>query len=477
TFARMAMNDEETAALTAGGHTIGKSHGNGNPADLSPDPEDAGPEYQGIGWMNTKGRGIGRDTVVSGIEGAWTTHPTQWDMGWFDMLFGHEWELKKSPAGAWQWMPVDIKEEDMPADVEDPSIKCMPIMTDADMAMKVDPIYNAICQKFMADPAYFSDTFARAWFKLTHRDLGPKARYLGPDVPAEDLIWQDPVPAGTTGYDVAAVKAKIAAAGLGDAEMIATAWDSARTYRGSDMRGGANGARIRLAPQKDWVGNEPDRLAKVLSVLEPIAAETGASIADVIVLAGNLGVERAAKAAGVDLKLPFAPGRGDATDEMTDAESFDPLEPLADGLRNWLKQDYVVSAEELMLDRAQLMGLTTPEMVVLFGGMRAMGTNHGGSKHGVFTDREGALTNDVFVNLVDMAYTWVPTGGGLYEIRDRKTGAVKWTATRMDLVFGSNSILRAYAEVYAQDDNAGKFVADFAKAWTKVMNADRFDLK
>uniref|UniRef100_A0A2A3JXX9 Catalase-peroxidase n=2 Tax=Alloyangia mangrovi TaxID=1779329 RepID=A0A2A3JXX9_9RHOB len=477
TFARMAMNDEETAALTAGGHTIGKSHGNGNPADLSPDPEDAGPEYQGIGWMNTKGRGIGRDTVVSGIEGAWTTHPTQWDMGWFDMLFGHEWELKKSPAGAWQWMPVDIKEEDMPADVEDPSIKCMPMMTDADMAMKVDPIYNAICQKFMADPAYFSDTFARAWFKLTHRDLGPKARYLGPDVPAEDLIWQDPVPAGTTGYDVAAVKAKIAAAGLGDAEMIATAWDSARTYRGSDMRGGANGARIRLAPQKDWVGNEPDRLAKVLSVLEPIAAETGASIADVIVLAGNLGVERAAKAAGVDLKLPFAPGRGDATDEMTDAESFDPLEPLADGLRNWLKQDYVVSAEELMLDRAQLMGLTTPEMVVLFGGMRAMGTNHGGSKHGVFTDREGALTNDVFVNLVDMAYTWVPTGGGLYEIRDRKTGAVKWTATRMDLVFGSNSILRAYAEVYAQDDNAGKFVADFAKAWTKVMNADRFDLK
>ncbi|MCA0939656.1 catalase/peroxidase HPI [Salipiger pacificus] len=477
TFARMAMNDEETAALTAGGHTIGKSHGNGNPADLSPDPEDAGPEYQGIGWMNTKGRGIGRDTVVSGIEGAWTTHPTQWDMGWFDMLFGHEWELKKSPAGAWQWMPVDIKEEDMPADVEDPSIKCMPMMTDADMAMKVDPIYNAICQKFMADPAYFSDTFARAWFKLTHRDLGPKARYLGPDVPAEDLIWQDPVPAGTTGYDVAAVKAKIAAAGLGDAEMIATAWDSARTYRGSDMRGGANGARIRLAPQKDWVGNEPDRLAKVLSVLEPIAAETGASIADVIVLAGNLGVERAAKAAGVDLELPFAPGRGDATDEMTDAESFDPLEPLADGLRNWLKQDYVVSAEELMLDRAQLMGLTTPEMVVLFGGMRAMGTNHGGTKHGVFTDREGALTNDVFVNLVDMAYTWVPTGGGLYEIRDRRTGAVKWTATRMDLVFGSNSILRAYAEVYAQDDNAGKFVADFAKAWTKVMNADRFDLK
>ncbi len=477
TFKRMAMDDEETAALTAGGHTIGKCHGNGLAENLSPDPEAAGPEYQGIGWMNTKGRSIGRDTVVSGIEGAWTSNPTQWDMGWFDMLFGHEWELKKSPAGAWQWMPVDIKEEDMPADVEDPSMKTMPIMTDADMAMKVDPAYNAICQKFMADPAYFADTFARAWFKLTHRDLGPKSRYLGPDVPAEDLIWQDPIPAGPTGYDVGAAKTKIAESGLSLAEMISTAWDSARTYRGSDMRGGANGARIRLAPQKDWEGNEPERLAKVLSVLEPIATETGASLADVIVLAGNLGVEQAAKAAGHTLDLPFAPGRGDATDEMTDAESFEPLEPLADGFRNWMKQDYVVSAEELMLDRAQLMGLTAPEMVVLFGGMRAMGTNHGGTSHGVFTDTVGALTNDVFVNLVDMGYTWVPTGGGLYEIRDRKSGEVKWTATRMDLVFGSNSILRAYAEVYAQDDNAEKFVADFAKAWTKVMNADRFDLK
>ena len=477
TFKRMAMDDEETAALTAGGHTIGKCHGNGLAENLSPDPEAAGPEYQGIGWMNTKGRSIGRDTVVSGIEGAWTSNPTQWDMGWFDMLFGHEWELKKSPAGAWQWMPVDIKEEDMPADVEDPSMKTMPIMTDADMAMKVDPAYNAICQKFMADPAYFADTFARAWFKLTHRDLGPKSRYLGPDVPAEDLIWQDPIPAGPTGYDFGAAKAKIAESGLSLAEMISTAWDSARTYRGSDMRGGANGARIRLAPQKDWEGNEPERLAKVLSVLEPIATETGASLADVIVLAGNLGVEQAAKAAGHTLDLPYAPGRGDATDEMTDAESFEPLEPLADGFRNWMKQDYVVSAEELMLDRAQLMGLTAPEMVVLFGGMRAMGTNHGGTAHGVFTDTVGALTNDVFVNLVDMAYSWVPTGGGLYEIRDRKSGEVKWTATRMDLVFGSNSILRAYAEVYAQDDNAEKFVADFAKAWTKVMNADRFDLK
>ncbi|NDV99930.1 catalase/peroxidase HPI [Salipiger sp. PrR002] len=477
TFKRMAMDDEETAALTAGGHTIGKCHGNGRAENLSADPEAAEPEYQGIGWMNTKGRSIGRDQVVSGIEGAWTSNPTQWDMGWFDMLFGYEWELKKSPAGAWQWMPVDIKEEDMPADVEDPSMKTMPIMTDADMAMKVDPAYNAICQKFMADPAYFADTFARAWFKLTHRDMGPKSRYFGPDVPAEDLIWQDPVPAGTPDFDVAAVKAKIAASGLSPADMIATAWDSARTYRGSDMRGGANGARIRLAPQKDWAGNEPERLAKVLSVLEPIAAESGASIADVIVLAGNLGVEQAAKAAGVDLDLPFAPGRGDATDEMTDAESFDPLEPLADGFRNWLKQDYAVSAEELMLDRAQLMGLTAPQMVALFGGMRAMGTNHGGTAHGVFTDRPGALSNDVLVNLVDMANSWVPVGEGLYEFRDRQSGAVKWTATRMDLIFGSNSILRAYAEVYAQDDNAGKFVEDFAAAWTQVMNADRFDLK
>ncbi|WP_424986472.1 catalase/peroxidase HPI [Microbulbifer sp. S227A] len=476
TFKRMAMNDEETAALTAGGHTIGKSHGNGSAEDLSPDPEAAGPEFQGIGWINTKGRGIGRDTVVSGIEGAWTANPTQWDMGWFDMLFDHEWELKKSPAGAWQWQPVDIDEADMPVDVEDPSIRCMPIMTDADMAMKVDPAYNAICEKFRADPDYFSETFARAWFKLTHRDMGPKARYIGPDIPQEDLIWMDPVPAGATGYDVDALKAKIAESGLSLSDMVSTAWDSARTYRGSDMRGGANGARIRLAPQKDWEGNEPERLARVLSVLEPIAAQAGASVADVIVLAGNVGVEQAAKAAGIDVTVPFAPGRGDATDEMTDVESFDVLEPLADGYRNWQKADYVVSPEELMLDRTQLMGLTASEMTVLIGGMRAMDTNHGGTKHGVFTDRPGALTADFFANLTDMAYQWIPVENGLYEIRDRKSGETRWTATRMDLVFGSNSILRSYAEVYAQDDNQAKFVNDFVAAWTKVMNADRFDL-
>ncbi|QEW19608.1 Catalase-peroxidase 1 [Marinibacterium anthonyi] len=476
TFARMAMDDEETAALTAGGHTIGKSHGNGDAANLSPEPEAAGPEAQGMGWFNTKGRGIGRDTVVSGIEGAWTKDPTKFDMGWFEMLFGYEWELTKSPAGANQWKPVDIKPEDMSPDVEDPSIKTMPMMTDADMAMKVDPIYNAICQKFMADPEYFRDTFARAWFKLTHRDMGPKVRYFGPDVPAEDLIWQDPIPAGPTGYDVDAVKARIADSGLSLTDMVNTAWDSARTYRGSDMRGGANGARIRLAPQKDWAGNEPERLARVLSVLEPIAAETGASLADVIVLAGNVGIEQAAKAAGHDVTVPFTPGRGDATAEMTDADSFDALEPLADGFRNWQKEEYAVSPEEMLLDRAQLMGLTAGEMTCLMGGMRAMGTNFGGSDHGVFTDRVGALTPDFFVNLTDMAYSWVPVEGGTYEIRDRRTGAVKWTATRVDLVFGSNSILRAYAEVYAQDDNAGKFVADFVKCWTKVMDADRFDV-
>jgi catalase-peroxidase len=443
---------------------------------LGPDCEGADVENQGFGWLNPTGKGCGREAITSGLEGAWTAHPTKWDMGYFDMLFGHEWELQKSPAGAWQWQPVDIKEEDMPVDVEDPSIRRMPMMTDADMAMKVDPTYNEICQKFMADPGYFADTFARAWFKLTHRDMGPKVRYVGPDVPKEDLIWQDPVPVGRSDYDVKAVKAKIAASGLSIGEMVATAWDSARTYRGSDMRGGANGARIRLAPQKDWEGNEPKRLAKVLGKLEPIAAETGASVADVIVLAGNLGIEQAAKAAGFDVAVPFAPGRGDSTDEMTDADSFEPLEPLADGYRNWVKKDYLVSPEELMLDRTQLMGLTAPEMTVLVGGMRVLGTNHGGTRHGVLTDREGALTNDFFVNLTDMAYKWVPAGKNLYEIRDRKTGKVKWTATRMDLVFGSNSILRSYVEVYAQDDSKEKFVKDFIAAWTKVMNADRFDL-
>ncbi|KAF1710033.1 catalase/peroxidase HPI [Pseudoxanthomonas kalamensis DSM 18571] len=475
TFRRMAMNDEETVALTAGGHTVGKTHGNGDAAALGPDPEAADVEMQGLGWANPNQHGKAANAVTSGLEGAWTTHPTTFDMGFFDMLFGHEWELRKSPAGAQQWEPVDIKDADKPLDASDPSVRHNPMMTDADMAMKMDPTYRAICEKFIADPDYFKDSFARAWFKLTHRDMGPKARYIGPDVPAEDLVWQDPVPAGSTGYDVAALKAKIAASGLGIGEMVATAWDSARTYRGSDMRGGANGARIRLAPQKDWEGNEPARLAKVLAVLEPLAQAAGASLADTIVLAGTVGVEQAIKAAGFDVAVPFAPGRGDASQAQTDAESFEPLEPLADGYRNWLKKDYVVTPEELMLDRTQLLGLTAPEMTVLVGGLRMLGTNHGGTKHGVFTDRAGALTTDFFVNLTDMGNTWVKAGDH-YEIRDRKTGAVKWTASRVDLVFGSNSVLRAYAEVYAQDDNKEKFVRDFVAAWTKVMNADRFDL-
>ncbi|NRB17408.1 MAG: catalase/peroxidase HPI [Rhodobacteraceae bacterium] len=476
TFARMAMNDEETVALTAGGHTVGKAHGNGDASVLGAAPEAAGVEQQGFGWSNPNGKGVGRETVSSGIEGAWTTHPTKWDNGYFYLLFTYDWELKKSPAGAQQWEPINIKEEDRPVDVEDPSIRYNPIMTDADMAMKMDPIYREISEKFMADPAYFSDTFARAWFKLTHRDMGPKARYIGPDAPREDLIWQDPVPVGSTDYDVDAVKARIAASGLTLSETVSTAWDSARTYRGSDMRGGANGARIRLAPQNGWDGNEPARLAKVLAVLEGIAGETGASLADVIVLAGNSGIEQAAKAAGFDLTVPFAAGRGDASDETTDAGSFDVLEPRADGYRNWLKKDYAVSPEELMLDRTQLMGLTASEMTVLVGGMRVMGTNHGGTLHGVFTDQIGALTTDFFVNLTDMGNSWHPGDDGIYEIRDRRSGAVKWTATRMDLVFGSNSILRSYAEVYAQDDNTEKFVNDFVAAWVKVMNADRFDL-
>jgi catalase-peroxidase len=476
TFARMAMNDEETVALTAGGHTVGKCHGNGDVALLGPDPEGAAPEDQGLGWINKTKRGIGRDTVGSGIEGAWTSRPTQWDNGYFKMLLDHEWELKKSPAGAWQWEPVNIKEEDKPVDVEDPSIRYNPIMTDADMAMKMDPAYRKISERFYQDPDALSEVFARAWFKLTHRDMGPKARYIGPDVPNQDLIWQDPIPAGRTDYDINALKAKIAASGLSVSERVATAWDSARTFRGSDMRGGANGARLRLAPQKDWAGNEPERLAKVLGVLEGIATESGASVADTLVLAGNVGIEQAAKAAGIDIEVPFTPGRGDATDAMTDVESFEPLEPIHDGYRNWLKKDYAVPPEELMLDRTQLMGLTAPEMTVLVGGLRVLGTNHGDTKHGVFTEREGVLSNDFFVNLTDMAYRWEPAGNGLYQIRERKSDEVKWTATRVDLVFGSNAILRAYAEVYAQDDNQEKFVRDFVAAWTKVMNADRFDL-
>ncbi len=476
TFARMAMNDEETVALTAGGHTVGKAHGNGDAAHLGPTPEGAGLEEQGFGWMNHKTRGIGRNTVTSGIEGAWTTNPTQWDNGYFKLLLNYDWELAKSPAGAWQWVPINIKPEDMPPDAEDPSIKCLPIMTDADMAMKVDPEYRKISERFAKDQSYFDDVFARAWFKLTHRDMGPKTRYIGPEVPAEDLIWQDPVPAGNKTYDVAAVKAKIDAAGLSVSEMVSTAWDSARTYRGSDHRGGANGARIRLAPQKDWEGNEPARLSKVLAVYEKIAADTGASVADVIVLGGSVGIEQAAKAAGFNVQVPFAPGRGDATQAQTDAESFEVLEPLADGFRNWQKKHYVVKPEELLLDRAQLMGLTAAEMTVLVGGMRVLGTNHGGAKHGVFTDRPGALTNDFFVNLTDMSYSWKPTGRNSYDIVDRASGATRFTATRVDLVFGSNAILRAYAEVYAQDDHRQKFVKDFVAAWVKVMNADRFDL-
>ncbi|EKO3872451.1 catalase/peroxidase HPI [Vibrio metschnikovii] len=476
TFERMAMNDEETVALTAGGHTVGKCHGNGDAANLGPAPEGAELDEQGLGWMNHTKRGIGRNTVTSGIEGAWTTHPTQWDNGYFYLLFTYDWELKKSPAGAWQWEPINIKEEDKPVDVEDPSIRYNPIMTDADMALKMDPAYRKISERFYQDPAYFSEVFARAWFKLTHRDMGPKARYIGPDVPKEELIWQDPIPAGRCDYDVDAVKAKIAASGLSISEMVSTAWDSARTFRGSDKRGGANGARIRLAPQKDWQGNEPQRLAKVLAVLEKIAAEAGISIADTIVLAGNLGVEMAAKAAGVAITVPFAPGRGDATLDQTDVASFDVLEPLADGFRNWLKKDYVVKPEELLLDRAQLMRLTAPEMTVLIGGMRVLGTNYGRTPHGVLTDNVGVLSNDFFVNLTDMRYTWKPTGRNSYEICDRKTGQAKWTATRVDLVFGSNSILRAYAEIYAQQDNQQKFVHDFVAAWSKVMNADRFDL-
>ena len=482
TFERMAMNDEETVALTAGGHTVGKAHGNGDAANLGPEPEAAGIEEQGFGWMNHKARGIGRDTVTSGIEGAWTTHPTKWDHGYFDLLFKYEWQKTKSPAGAWQWEPVDIAEEDMPVDVEDPSIRRKPMMTDADMALKMDPEYRKISERFRKDPAYFDEVFARAWFKLTHRDLGPKSRYLGPEVPKEDLIWQDPVPSvdyTLSDKDIAALKKTLLDSGLSISELVATAWDSARTFRGSDYRGGANGARIRLAPQKDWEGNEPARLQKVLKVLEGIQAglKKKVSIADLIVLGGTAAVEKAAHDAGVKITVPFAPGRGDASQDMTDVASFEPLEPVHDGFRNWQKKGYVVAPEEMLLDRAQLLGLTAPEMTVLIGGMRVLGTNHGGTRHGVFTDRVGVLSNDFFVNLTDMAYSWKPKGSNLYEIVERTSGKAKWTATRVDLVFGSNSILRAYAEVYAQDDNREKFVRDFVAAWTKVMNADRFDLK
>ncbi|AMJ88151.1 catalase/peroxidase HPI [Alteromonas sp. Mac1] len=477
TFARMAMNDEETVALTAGGHTVGKCHGNGSADRLGPDPEGADIVEQGLGWMNHETRSIGRDTVSSGIEGAWTTNPTQWDNGYFELLLNYDWELKKSPAGAEQWEPIDIKEEDKPVDVEDPSKRYNPIMTDADMAMKMDPIYREISEKFYNNPDYFSEVFARAWFKLTHRDLGPKVRYIGPEVPQETLIWQDPVPAGSTSYDVDALKASIADSGLSISEMVSTAWDSARTFRSSDLRGGANGARIQLAPQKDWEANEPEKLAKVLSVLTPLAEAAGASLADTIVLAGNVGVEKAIEAAGFSVDVPFAAGRGDATDDMTDADSFAPLEPQADGFRNYLPKDYVVKPEELLLDKAQLLGLTAAEMTVLVGGMRVMGTNYQGTAHGVFTASAGSLTNDFFTTITDMQYTWKPTSKSTYGIVDRVSGEQVYSATRVDLVFGSNSILRSYAEVYAQDDNKEKFVKDFVSAWTKVMNADRFELQ
>ena len=474
TFARMAMNDEETVALTAGGHTVGKTHGNGKAEHLGPDPEAADVHEQGLGWNNHTTRGIGRDTVTSGIEGAWTTHPTKWDNGYFYLLFTYDWQLTKSPAGAWQWEPVDIKEEDKPVDVEDPSIRLNPIMTDADMAMIKDPKYREISERFYNDPAYFSEVFAKAWFKLTHRDMGPKSRYIGPEAPQEDLIWQDPVPAGATDYDVDGLKALIANSGLSIAELVSTAWDSARTFRQSDLRGGANGARIRLAPQKDWEGNEPERLQRVLAVLTPLAEKVGASLADTIVVAGNVGLEQAIAAAGFAVPVPFTPGRGDATDEMTDADSFAPLEPIADGFRNWLKQDYAVKPEELLLDRAQLLGLTAAEMVVLVGGMRVLGTNYAQQPFGMFTDNPGTLTNDFFVNLTDMQFTWKPLNDGSYAIVERDSGKQKWSASRIDLVFGANSILRSYAEVYAQDDNQQKFVSDFVKAWTKVMEADLF---
>ena len=486
TFERMAMNDEETVALTAGGHTVGKAHGNGDATRLGPAPEAADLEEQGLGWRNPSGTGAGPDAITSGIEGAWTTHPTKWDNGYFHLLLNYEWELKKSPAGAWQWEPIGIREEDKPVDAFNPSIRRNPIMTDADMALKMDPSYRPIAERFYKDPAYFSEVFARAWFKLTHRDMGPKARYFGPDVPKEDLIWQDPIPPGRRDYDIAAVKARIAASGLGVSELVATAWDSARTFRGSDLRGGANGARIRLAPQNDWEVNQPAQLAKVLKMLEGIRADFNkkskggkkVSLADLIVLSGCAGVEQAARKASVAVKVPFNPGRMDARQDQTDVESFAVLEPIADGFRNYLKGKYTVTAEAMLVDKAQLLTLTAPEMTVLVGGMRMLGTNVGDAKHGGFTKKPETLSNDFFVNLLDMGIEWKPTSEAreVFEGRDRKTGKVKWTGTRVDLVFRSNSQLRAIAEVYGCADAKEKFVKDFVAAWTKVMNLDRFDL-
>jgi len=476
----MAMNDEETVALTAGGHTVGKTHGNGDASVLGANPEGAPIEQQGFGWHNPKGKGNAENTVSSGLEGAWTTTPNKWNNSYFYLLFTYDWEIRKSPAGANQWEPINIKEEDKPFDAHVPGVRRNPMMTDADMALNIDPEYRKISERFYKDPEYFAQVFAKAWFKLTHRDLGPRSRYLGADVPKEDLIWQDPIP--TVNYtlsesEIEDLKAKLLGCGLTQAELINTAWDSARTFRCSDYRGGANGARIRLAPQKDWEGNEPQRLKKVLGKLAEIQAGLSkkVSIADLIVLGGTAAIEKAIEKAGGKVKVPFTPGRGDATAEMTDAESFSVLEPLHDGYRNWQKKDYAVKPEEMLLDRTQLMGLTAPEMTVLIGGMRVLGTNYAGTKHGVFTEKEGVLTNDFFVNLTDMSFVWEPVSENLYNIRERKTGKIKWTATRVDLVFGSNSILRAYAEVYAQNDNKEKFVNDFVKACVKVMNADRFD--
>jgi catalase-peroxidase len=470
TFARMAMNDEETVALTAGGHTVGKAHGNGDDSLLGPEPEGANIEDQGFGWINPKGNGA--NTITSGLEGAWTTNPTKWDNGYFDMLFSHDWELRKSPAGAWQWEPVSIDENKKPIDANNPEIRQNPIMTDADMAMKEDPIYREISLKFKDDQEYFSETFARAWFKLTHRDMGSRNRYIGPNFPSEDLIWQDPIPTGKSDYNIEDVKTKITASNLSISDRITIAWDSARTFRGSDLRGGANGSRIRLSPQNNWEGNEPKRLATTLSVLEPIASEFGISLADTIVLAGNSALEEAAKAAGYNINVPFKSGRGDATQEMTDENSFGNLEPLADGYRNWVKENHKDNTEEMMLNRSQLLGLTAPEMTVLVGGMRVLDTNYGGSKDGVLTNQIGVLSNDFFVNLLDMNNKWSVVGNNKYEIIDRSSGNVKWTASAVDLIFGSNSILRSYSEVYAQDDNKEKFVNDFVSVWTKVMNSD-----
>ncbi|MGB0162458.1 MAG: catalase/peroxidase HPI [Candidatus Puniceispirillaceae bacterium] len=467
TFGRMAMNDEETVALVAGGHTFGKAHGAGDPELVGAEPEGAPMHQMGFGWANAHGAGKGRDTTTSGIEGPWTANPTKWDNGYFDLLFKYDWQLTKSPAGAHIWHPVDVAEDDMAPEVDDASVKVTPMMTTADMALIKDPAYHAISERFHKNPDEFADAFARAWFKLLHRDMGPKCRYLGPEVPEEELIWQDPVPAGNAGYDVAAVKAAIKASGLTVQEMIETAWASASTFRGSDMRGGANGARIRLAPQKDWEANKPEQLARVLSILEPIAGEHGASVADVIVLAGTVGIEAAS---GMD--VPFLPGRGDASDAQTDADSFAVLEPVADGFRNYQKTDFTTSPEEMLLDKAQLLGLTAPEMTVLVGGLRSLGISATGDGVWGASDQ---LSNSWFTTLLDMSVEWKPAGANKYEAFDRKSGASVRTASRVDLVFGSNSQLRALAEIYAQNDNKGKFTRDFVNAWVKVMNADRFD--